>query len=193
VGLGALLVSGLLATSNPVSERAALVWSETQSFLQHADVNSSSGERLYYWTTALRSMSENPWFGSGTGSFNSELRRLSDPNVIAGFATVDNPHQAFLLWGVEGGAVGLFMLVGLFVGLFAFAVRTASPHRASLLCAGTALLVSSLTTSAMYGIGFGDFMSVLLAALLALSVQGPERERAHEAAQTQTLGVGAET
>lgn len=147
-------------------DRIVLVKNEISAYSQHADTNSSSGERLIYWETSLRSIAEHPVLGSGAGAWNHEFRRLTDAKAVASFITVDNPHQMFLLWAVEGGLVGLGLLVGLLLSIYWRSRSLAVSDARSLQSALVALTVAGMTTSAIYGIGFGDYCCMLIGILL---------------------------
>lgn len=163
------LIAGVVAGSGTVRSRMLEVWHESADFTRHGDVNTSSGERLYYWTTSIKSIADHPLLGSGSGSFNHELRRLSNPQTIANFATVDNPHQTLLLWTVEGGVVGGGLLLLIVTALFWRAQSLPTSPRHSLQASLLALVVAGSTTSSLYGIGMGDFFCVLIGTLLAMA------------------------
>lgn len=147
-------------------DRIVLVKNEISAYSQHADTNSSSGLRLIYWETSLRSIAEHPVLGSGSGAWNHEFRRLTDEKAVANFSTVDNPHQMFLLWAVEGGLVGLMLLMGLLLSIYLRSKSLAVSDARSLQSALAALVVAGMTTSTIYGIGFGDYCCMLIGILL---------------------------
>jgi hypothetical protein len=74
----------------------------------------------------------------------------------------------FLLWGVEGGAVGLSLLCASLLAMFAKSQQFARHDALSLQTILIALVVAGLTTSTIYGIGMGDFFCVGIGLLLSL-------------------------
>jgi O-antigen ligase len=147
-------------------DRMVLVKNEISAYSQHEDISTSSGERLIYWETSLRAIAERPVLGSGSGAWNHEFRRLTEGKAVANFITVDNPHEMFLLWAVEGGLIGLGLLLGLLLSIY-LRSRSLDPADArSLQSVLTALVVAGLTTSTIYGIGFGDYCCMLIGILL---------------------------
>jgi O-antigen ligase len=156
----------LLAGSKTARDRVFLVQQEVAGFSQHADINTSSGERLIYWQTSLRAISEKPFLGSGSGGWNADFQRLTNYKLNQSFYNVDNPHQMFLLWTAEGGLLGLTLLLGLFTSIFMRSRSLATSDARSLQSALTALLIAGLTTSTIYGIGMGDYFCMLIGILL---------------------------
>jgi O-antigen ligase len=160
-------VAILLAGSKTARDRVLLVQQEVAAFSQRADINTSSGERLIYWQTSLKAIAERPIFGFGSGGWNREFQRLTDYKLDQSFYNVDNPHQMYLLWAVEGGLVGLALLLGLFISLYLRSRSLATSDAHSLQSTLAALAVAGLTTSTVYGIGMGDYFCILIGILLA--------------------------
>lgn len=65
----------------------------------------SMGERFTFWKYSAQLIAEKPVFGQGTGSYVKAYQRIS-----LGKAS-NNPHNEFLLIGVQLGMVGLFFYV----------------------------------------------------------------------------------
>ena len=148
-------------------DRIVLVKNEVTAYAQHADIHSSSGERLIYWQTSLKSIADHPILGAGSGGWNHEFRRLTEERFDSSFYNVDNPHQMFLLWTVEGGLIGVALLTSLLISIYMRSRSLATPDRQSLQSALAALVMAGLTTSAIYGIGFGDYCCMLIGILLS--------------------------
>ena len=110
----------LLAGSKLARDRVLLVQQEVSGYSQRADINTSSGERLIYWQTSLKAIAERPIFGYGSGGWNHEFQRLTEYKLNQSFYNVDNPHQMFLLWAVEGGLIGLALLLGMFFSVYMY-------------------------------------------------------------------------
>lgn len=84
-----------------------------------------------------------------------------------------DPHQLFLLWAVEGGLIGLALLGASLVALASQARHLGAAEGRSLQALLLGLVVASLFTSSIYGIGMGDFFCVGLG--LALAMRPPAR------------------
>jgi O-antigen ligase len=161
-------VAMVLAGSKTARDRVILVQQEVTAYAQRTDINTSSGERLIYWQTSLRAIAERPLFGFGSGGWNQEFQNLTDHKLTQNFYNIDNPHQMFLLWAVEGGMIGLALLLGLFASIYLRSRSLATSDARSLQSALAALAVAGLTTSTIYGIGMGDYFCMLIGILLSM-------------------------
>ena len=150
---------------------------QTFSFKQGVDINSnnSSGIRLHFWHRALQSISENPVFGSGAGSWSNEFNRLERINNGAqtDIQPLGNPHQEYLLWGVQLGVPGILLLLALMISILKDTLsmdkRSARATQSALL----ALAVACLFNSSLYDAQIGDYFCVALGLLLALGLYPP--------------------
>ncbi len=88
----------------------------TQAYLQAVpeQTESSMGQRYTFWKYSLKLMAEKPLLGHGTGSFAKEYQRIA---VGEQFIT-KNPHNEFLMIGVQLGLLGLLAYLGFFAGQF---------------------------------------------------------------------------
>ncbi len=68
----------------------------------------SMGRRLTFWQYSLTLIKESPWFGYGTGSFETEFKRLADSNQYIN----KNPHSEYLSLAVQLGIPGLILYLG---------------------------------------------------------------------------------
>ena len=127
----------------------------------------STDVRLVSWAASLKAMAEKPLLGSGSGSWNREYLRSTSVDIPS-YRNIRDPHQMFLLWGVEGGAIGLGLLCATLLAWFAKSTQFAQPDALSLQAILIALVVAGLTTSTIYGIGMGDFFCVGIGLLLSL-------------------------
>ena len=99
--------------SNPLSARARLAVKEikTWHYGKPASDKSSSGLRLEYYTNSLKLIKQNPVIGTGTGSFKASYSELIKGT---GFNQSDNPHNDFLMTGVQFGLLGILVLLFFF-------------------------------------------------------------------------------
>ena len=174
-----VLVLALYVASPKVQNRLEIVKLELQTFSLEEqngdDYSSSSGTRLFFWSRAIQSISENPWFGSGIGSWSSEFNRiekLRNPSH-RDIAPQGNPHQEYLQWGVQLGVPGVLMLVILMLFILrdtlAFDMQIARAAQACL----AALAIACLFNSSIYDALIGDFFCLLLGLLLAMGRYTP--------------------
>ena len=170
------LVTLLYLSSPKVQTRLDSLKKEVQtfSFKQGVDVNSSnsSGIRLHFWHRAVQSISENPVVGSGAGSWSNEFNRLEriDNSAHTDIQPLGNPHQEYLLWGVQLGVPGILLLLALMISILkdtlAMDTQTARATQSALL----ALAIACLFNSSLYDAQIGDFFCVILGLLLALGL-----------------------
>lgn len=150
-----------------VGQRFAMVKEEVTAYSVRPESVTSTGARLSYWRASLEAIAEKPVLGHGVGSWSTEYQRMEQSRRgNSPGAGVGNPHQEFLLWGVQLGAGGILLL-----GAWMIAVgrdfRGAEPPVAraglSVLCA---LVLSCLLNSSLYDAYIGDFFCLSLAVLL---------------------------
>lgn len=176
-----ILVFGLYFSSGQVKDRITLVISETQNYSQHVETNSSSGWRLNAWHRSVQAIQENPWIGHGVGSWAPAVRRMermegTNATRVFGPSNSSNPHQEYLLWGVELGVVGMLLLI-------AFLASAASDTRQfpigiqrATLSVLTAITIACLFNSALYDDLMGDFLCVGLGLLMAFGLKSSAQE-----------------
>ncbi len=170
-----LLLLGTLSVMSPkVQKRLNLVKSEVQEFSikQSANVvtGSSSGIRLHFWHRAVQSISESPLLGSGVGSWSNEYNRLETRQNPASFRIGErgNPHQEYLLWGVQLGIPGVLLLLTFLAAVFRDTVGTDPDSTRAAQSVLAALVVTCFFNSPIYDALIGDFFCVALGLMLAL-------------------------
>ena len=82
----------------------------------HATSTDTAGNntrpRVYY--NSLKLIREEPWIGSGVGSFEEALRRYQPAFHTATTIAKKNPHNEYLMISVQLGIAGLLLLLNLF-------------------------------------------------------------------------------
>ncbi len=165
--LGGLLFVG----SETVRDRAHQVANEVVAYVEHADNASSSGERLNFWRRSVQAIAERPLTGFGVGSFNREYNRLDAGRGNPQTFVVRNPHQEWLLWGVEAGVGGLLLFSWLMWSMFRDA-RHGEPRCArAAVSVLAALAVACMLNSTLFDAAIGDFFCVTIGLLLALGLR----------------------
>ena len=169
-----LVLAALSASSEKVHSRFSLLSNEVQAFASEGVINSSSGLRLNLWHRATQSIATHPLVGSGVGSWGHEFAQLersqgSDPSVDIRA----NPHQEYLLWGVELGALGLVLLLAILVSAWHDSLRVERDVRRAQQSVIVGLGVAALFNCTLYDALIGDFFCVALGLLMALGRHTP--------------------
>ncbi|MES2383674.1 MAG: O-antigen ligase family protein [Pseudomonadota bacterium] len=171
------LLLGLFLGSTSVRERMTGAVQEIDSYTKIGNTNSSSGERLNYWRRSIESMVQHPLTGSGVGSWNVEYKRLDQGRGPVNAENVRNPHQEYLLWGVEAGVIGMALLLNFFVAVYRDTLAMTAPVARATRSVLAALALACLVNSSLFDATIGNFFCVALGLLLALGWH--TRPRAH--------------
>jgi len=165
IGIPFLAFALIMVCSQNFRHRMTQVVSEVSAYSQTGATDSSSGERLVYWSTSLKAIAERPLLGHGAGSWNFEYRKLGGDKLAP--LTTDNPHQLFLLWAVEGGLIGLALLFSVLWSLLSFSKGLEDRDGRTLQALVLALVISGMFNSMIFGIGMGDFFCIGFGILLS--------------------------
>ncbi|WP_223904170.1 O-antigen ligase family protein [Rhodoferax lithotrophicus] len=169
-----VLMAGLMyASSAKFQSKVAQVMTESQSYSQQGDAVGSSGFRLNAWHRSLQAMAEQPLIGHGVGSWTLTVKRIEGPQAtnVYGDGLTSNPHQEFLLWGVELGVGGTLLLILLVVALVRDAMQFETPLQRALISVVAVMVLGCSFNSSLYDALIGDFFCVTLGLLLALGVR----------------------
>lgn len=169
-----LVLAALSVGSEKIHSRFSLLSQEVQAFASDGVINSSSGLRLNLWHRATQAIGAHPLVGSGVGSWEHEFALLersqgTDPSVDLGA----NPHQQYLLWGVELGALGLLLLVAILMSAWRDTLNVERNVRRAQQSVIVGLGVAALFNCTLYDALIGDFFCVTLGLLLALGRHPP--------------------
>lgn len=170
-----LLVAILFAGSPAVRERLTLVKTEVQAYSAKNDATSSSGVRLAFWRRAAQVIAQRPLAGAGVGSWSTEYDRLErqDNPQHKAINRGSNPHQEYLLWGLQLGIPGLLLIAAFMLSVLRDTLRMEAPYARAAQSALLALAVACLFNSTLYDGLIGDFFCVLIGLLLALGLSKP--------------------
>ncbi len=159
--------------SSQVQERASKIFHETQEFEKQGKTESSSGWRLNAWHKSIEAIAEKPWLGHGVGSWTLAVKRIQgeQANRIFGEGQASNPHQEYLLWGVELGAGGPLLLLLLIACIVHDAKKFPEPIARATISFALAMAVACAFNSAIYDALIGDFFCVALGLLMALGIR----------------------
>lgn len=169
-----VLAAGALWFSSPnFQSRTVAAYQELVKFQTTKEIASSIGTRLHFWNISLDGMAAHPIKGVGAGSWKIEYQHQTESandSTPVSIKNADDPHQLFMLWGVEGGLIGLGLLLATFIIVVRQSRYLADSDAWTLRAIVLALGLSSMFNSILHGIGMGDFFCVGIGIVLSLSV-----------------------
>ncbi len=173
IAVPAAVITVLYLGSATFQERVSKIVPEGQAYAHKSDVLTSAGWRLNAWHRSLQGIRESPLVGHGVGSWTDTAKRFegSSATKVFGSGNASNPHQEYLLWGVELGVPGVLLLVALIVCIFRDTRDFDGPVARSTLSVLTAMAIACLFNSSLYDGMIGDYFVVALGLLLALGVR----------------------
>ncbi len=114
--LGAVgLAYVLWATSPTVAERLTQAVQELHTLLESGNFDGSVSVRAHMFVTAWQQLWMHPFLGTGLGSWSDIWAQASQAYPL--MTGINNPHNDYLLWGMETGVPGLLILSWLLVSL----------------------------------------------------------------------------
>lgn len=172
-----LLVAFAMAVSPAFKERLSAVVTESLAYRNGDQALTSSGIRLNFWQRSIEAIAENPLAGTGVGSWNFEYRRLEGDQLSPHSAKVRNPHQEYLMWGVQLGVGGIALLLGFLVLMARDAAGFRPEVRHATHTIVAMLAVVCLFNSTIFDALIGDYFCVMIGLLLALGLRAPQPQR----------------
>lgn len=168
-----LLLSAIYLGSVQVQERLTILVNEGRSYLQvaePAELKTSLGWRLNAWHRSIQAIQEKPVIGHGVGSWTPVIKRQGNDegDRIFGKGNASNPHQEYLLWGVELGVSGILLLLLFLACLARDAMGFPPPVQRATLSVVVAMAMACMFNSTLYDSLIGDFFCISLGLLLAL-------------------------
>jgi O-antigen ligase len=161
-----LAVALLFQFSDRFHHRVMQVQDDVTQY-EKGNLDTSQGTRLDNWRVALSGIQDRPWLGHGVGSFAV----VYEANHGHQNRVVRDPHQQYLFWWVEGGALGLMFLLCIFGALFRDSTKLSPPASWVLLCTTAITATMSLANCPFFGAGMGEFFLVMMAALLGMPLK----------------------
>jgi O-antigen ligase len=164
-----LLVLILFLSSTKVRERLMMVKTEVASYSSQVQPTTSSGIRLGLWRRAVQIIAENPVSGAGIGAWSTEYNRLqrSQNPAHVDIAGNGNPHQEYLLWGVQLGIPGVVLFCAFLLAGVRDSLKMEQAQARALQSTVAALAIACAFNASVYDALIGDFFCVLLGLLLA--------------------------
>lgn len=170
-----VILSVMVLSSPQVRDRFLTMSTEIQAYREspnsdnfNIEASSSSGIRLHLWHRSIQAIQQHPISGTGVGSWYIQFNQLEkevNPNHqdITG-----NPHQEFLMWGVELGLPGMLLLATVIFCMYLDSLNMSKPIRRAMQITLASLVVSCLFNSSLYDALIGDFFCVAIGLLMAL-------------------------
>jgi O-antigen ligase len=174
-----LVFSSLYFGSGHIQNRVELIIKESKAYSQQVETDSSSGWRLNAWQRSIQAIHERPLLGHGVGSWAVTVKRIqgeAGPKIF-GNGNASNPHQEYLLWGVELGLGGTLLLISVLLSMASDARHFTQGVQKALWSVISALAVACLFNSSLYDDLIGDFFCVLLGLLLAMGNRQEPRQK----------------
>ena len=167
-----ILAVGLFFSSSKVNDRVTLLQNEVQSYSTDPQTNTSSGVRLRFWITSLHAIRQHPFMGTGVGSWTNEYNRLQRGNNPShkDVEKNGNPHQEYLLWGVQLGIPGIMLIVFMMVAIFRDSKKMDESIARATQSTLLALTIACFFNASIYDAQIGDFFCILLGLLLAFGL-----------------------
>lgn len=182
--LGIIIV--IFMTSNSVSSRAHLAlneWTTCQADAQDIQqlgrtCYTSLGLRKFFYSESIERIGDSWVYGHGMGNLGVKSLYYDQKNQNYALKTVENPHNEYLLQGVQLGLIGLALLTAIFMTAYVKSMKLKSPH--GNLYAGTILMytVSCMFNSFLLDSAQGLFFVLVLAFIIAESIAPKDQGRA---------------
>lgn len=189
LALAALLAALYAAPQSPIRERSELAVQELQDYFKQGKENSSVGERLEMWRSAIAMLPGHVWLGWGKqGYMARKIELIREGKIAPGIAEYTNAHNDYLDALVKRGIGGLLALLALYLApLLLFARHLKNPDRElhpyalAGVCLSISYILFGLTTTFMtlnIGVMMFAFPTVILWSSMrnqqraALSVKG---------------------
>ena len=159
VAVACIVIMGIV-TSNGAGNRRLQGVSEAITALKEGSVATGESNRLQFLRVTGAMITEKPLVGFGIGGWHQEY-----PVRAQGLETafMSTPHNDYLLYGAELGAVGLILLAWIFGILVQQALRSRSTKGTALLVVVAALIISSMFNAMLRDWRFGVPLMLMLA------------------------------
>lgn len=179
-----ILFFTLMTTSTNFQSRVNNVITDIKNYQPNKTIYGQA-TRIDYWYLCLIAVSEKPLIGHGVGSWRYNYLRLGgiekDPPLT--------PHQEFLMWAVESGMIGLFLILGFYICLFRDALQLKKTDSQSLITAASIAALTGLMNCPLFGVQTGEFFLFIFAALLVKEREVESESRFSRTQESRTNWV----
>lgn len=169
IGLIVIASASIYLASPKIQSRLTLAIHEAQMWqpMQGKNEASSIGTRMDYYTNTVKIITKNPFFGTGTGGFETAYAHEIEGTAMA---ASNNPHNQFLLFWAQIGLIGLFIFVFFLWSAWKYAAQLHCPSekilaRGLLITIFTGCIFNSLLLDHTEGLFFAWFSGLLFAGL----------------------------
>ena len=177
--IAAILVPPLLFlvavfTVDKVAQRLTFTKTEISQYSAGVGAATSTDNRLDFWKGSVEVILEKPIAGSGIGGWTSAYNRIQKLKY-PGHKDINpggNPHQEFLLWGVQLGIGGIVLLLAFLSAIMLDLGKMDTPITRAGQSVLLALVIACLFNSSLYDAYIGDFFCLSLGVLLAYGARG---------------------
>jgi O-antigen ligase len=164
LALGAAAIALIFAAFTMHGSRLDQVAAEAKAYRQ-SDAVTSTGLRLEWSHKCLELIGARPFTGYGAGGLEAEFAKMTKGQTGAEGVMTSNPHNEYLLMGVQLGVPGLLLFFNLLFQIARYGMRLAPRSRHVLLGWLTVLVVGSLANSLLIDFAEGH-LSMLLCGML---------------------------
>ncbi|HQZ06102.1 MAG TPA: O-antigen ligase family protein [Burkholderiaceae bacterium] len=172
--LAGVMVLGALQWSATTQERFGEMVEEAQRVVTAEDYTTSVGERWRMHEEAIRGMMAHPIFGTGLGSWLPRWRVVAQESIESlspekrfDHVEINNPHNDFLLAGMETGIPGMLALVWMLVAFLVAGWRQRSTAGGVTVIMAAGLAVTALVNAPLRDAALGMTLLFLLGASVA--------------------------
>ena len=113
-----IVIPGIFFTAYQASDmfqqRVNLAFNQALEYHPGSNNNNSIGYRITFALNSWEVIKENPIIGVGTGDFPIEYKKIYQINKHAIIPNTKNPHNMYILIGMELGIIGLISMLSIF-------------------------------------------------------------------------------
>ena len=167
-GVGAIIVClcvGAFVMHGKDSRLADTAQEITQFETQNK--NTSMGVRIEFYRRSLALIAERPIAGFGVGSVRTQFERLASMQTGGRAAMAGNPHNEFLLMGVQLGLIGVALFVWFLVAVARASQRLVEPARSIAQGYLFAFVLGCLANSLLLNFTEGNLFVFLIGILIS--------------------------
>ncbi len=158
-----LIMTGIYYKSDNVSSRLQKAVSEVQNY-QPGIARTSMGMRLDWYQNSVELIRQKPLLGHGTGSFAKVQGQIIKGTWTA---PTDNPHNEYLLIGVQLGLVGLTVFMAVFSAQLFCSFKLPEYNRNMLQGMVISMMTGCLMNSFLFDSMQGHFYAFITALLFS--------------------------
>lgn len=175
VGGVAVLVLAAWYLSPTTSQRFGQLADDLHAVAANQNYSTSVGVRWRMYEEALQGIAAHPLLGTGVGYWLPhweavwrELGPSQPPDVHAGFAEINNPHNDFLLTGMETGVPGMLLMAWWLARLVRGGWRSRSAQGGITTILGMSIMATAMVNAPLRDAALGMTLLWLLGASVAL-------------------------